>query len=204
LDYAVEAGQPPPPPPQQQSQQPQQQQPKPVQVVGCDLYLSQTSKTPFHTFTLLPAHNRVDTSLACPFQPATPSPSSSSSSSNSDGGVCCFLSTALDGWLYQLARPSLLLAQYFYQRPTNAACITDYLVRVLVGTVFTWLTCRLAQLHVCVAGFDGGIDTYTIRNALPQMGLKPSPDISLLGSKRMIKCGVCNFRLCCDSNVGVD
>jgi hypothetical protein len=49
------------------------------------------------------------------------------------------------------------------------------------------LTVRPWQLHVCVSGFDGGIDTYTIRNALPQMGLKPSPDISLLGSKRMIK-----------------
>ncbi len=52
------------------------------------------------------------------------------------------------------------------------------------------LSGRCIQLYVIGGAEDGGIDTYTIRNALLSRidaGLAPLPDVSLVGSKNLMR-----------------
>ena len=63
---------------------------------------------------------------------------------------------------------TVLLADYAYTRPSNCAAMSNFL------------------LFVSAVGVEGGIDVYTIRNALRTRAETISPpDISMLCSKRL-------------------
>lgn len=102
-----------------------------------------------HTFTLIPAHTQSLSELSA----NTPAPMLADTSpllpeDGRAGGVCCFLSHRLQGFMYGLLGSTRMLSMYSYMQPSNSAAVSDYL------------------LYVTTAGDIGTVETYTIRNVL--------------------------------------
>eukprot|EP00039_Didymoeca_costata_P001034 m.49128 g.49128 ORF g.49128 m.49128 type:complete len:1191 (+) comp10599_c0_seq1:214-3786(+) len=124
-----------------------------VEISECRQFLFRKfpDDTHLHTLSLIPTY-----------------PGVSESAQLNAHGVCCFLSHEACGYMYDVSEETRLLSDYIYQRPSNHAAISQFL------------------LYVSSAGSLGGIDVYTIRNALAsRMDVLSPPDISLLYSKRL-------------------
>lgn len=83
-------------------------------------------------------------------------------------GVSCFFSHAHHGFMYDVTEETAMVANYVYTRETNFAAISQFLLYVSsVGP-----------------GGGGGVDVYTIRNALATRAeAADPPDISFLCQK---------------------
>eukprot|EP00041_Stephanoeca_diplocostata_P029429 m.868245 g.868245 ORF g.868245 m.868245 type:complete len:1261 (-) comp23559_c0_seq1:463-4245(-) len=151
-----------------------------VLVTSCECYLYKYfgKDSAIHTFTLIPAHTQSLSQLSA----NTPAAMLAATSpllpeDGRAGGVCCFLSHRLQGFMYGLLGATRMLSMYSYMQPSNSAAVSDYL------------------LYVTTAGDIGTVETYTIRNVLCLEGDSSNegaaaaadlPDVSFLESKQMV------------------